>query len=206
MAEEFDWSFGGIEEEKSKSFTPKYLTHGVHEVTIRNIREEKLSDGKYTVMAVDFEGSEKYEEDGEVKFQSYTEKFFKPDTVERKEKLFKRLIHLFSKVGGRAKEEEIKAHINKQQFKTFGDVVSYFNKLADGKKVRIKLVSRQEKSSDGTWVNGKYCALPNYHSGWAESIDYVPSKLVYNPEREGPPAKEATKVEEVKPEDDDLPF
>jgi len=131
-----------------------------------------------------------------------------PRDAEGAEKLGKRLIHIFSKIATKEKIETVKEAIQKLDLSSIETLMKGLSKIIIGRNIRLKIVATQD---------GKYPTIPLYYAGYAETIDTVPTQLVYDEEKEGiktqpKGAEDAKATTEESPvtasasDVDDLPF
>ena len=99
-----------------------------------------------------------------------------PRDAEGAEKLGKRLIHIFSKIATKEKIETVKEAIQKLDLSSIETLMKGLSKIIIGRNIRLKIVATQD---------GKYPTIPLYYAGYAETIDTVPTQLVYDEEKEG---------------------
>lgn len=123
-----------------------------------------------------------------------------PKDEEGAEKLGKRLLHIFSKISTKDKIDTVKAAIKKLDLTDIDTLMAGLKKIAEGRSLRLKIVGNKDR---------QYPMIPLYYSGYAETIDTVPSELVYNEDTEGLLKKDSSKVESTSSKtevEDDLPF
>lgn len=174
------FSFNNVQEVKQSVGTK--TSTGIHEFLIKSIDTEvvKGKDGKedWTKGVVVFECTKSNiakDLDYSIgKTINYDIMF--PRDAEGAEKLGKRLIHIFSKIATKEKIETVKEAIQKLDLSSIETLMKGLSKIITGRNIRLKIVATQD---------GKYPTIPLYYAGYAETIDTVPTQLVYDEEKEG---------------------
>lgn len=183
----------------------KYIAHGINE-NVKVINIEKVSGDKegtvWKAFDVTFSNGE-----SELKTRIFEFKYrvgatdFKGnilDEATQESNYLKRLKHLFSKViGSSEKYDEVMSKIiGKTDDEQFDSLIAILTSMIpDSKSFRLLCIDNKKG----------YPKVPDWDSGFAESMDVVPSKLQFNEAKYG--KKEIPKnVEIIASTDIELPF
>jgi hypothetical protein len=180
------FSFKNTQEDQSNS---QYVRPGIQEVDIKEIYYQPIGPNVKEGQKPENSTVEKgvfvlTTKDG----ASFNYDVLNPDSPEKAEKMMKRMMHFLSKTGKSSEVEALKAKIQTIEAKDFKELIDIFSKRFTGKSVRIKFVATER--------SGKYyTSVPNFLSGWAESVDVNPSKLIWDEAKDGMPKKDSSKTE-----------